>query len=187
MARCSARVAEAREYSEREFAHCACCASDSPPCGAALNIIGSGRRSSRNSDRSPVAYASAGSSGGSSAAARWSRISSSDSLIGSMALTNGLDVKVGRDSWLRCPTRSCGASGSGPGCSRVDSLRRLLFHEAEHVAGNAAHLDLLAALRDSVAPVMTIDVFERHVPGVPEPAVTCMARSAASQHSRLAQ
>ena len=45
-----------------------------------------------SNDMSPVAYASAGSSGGISASARNARISSSDAVIGSTAATNGLDV-----------------------------------------------------------------------------------------------
>src|SRR3954447_22645788 len=45
-----------------------------------------------------------------------------------------------------------------------DALRGLLLHEAEEVAGDTAHLDLFAALGDAVAPVMPVDVLERHVP-----------------------
>ena len=53
----------------------------------------------------------------------------------------------------------------------VDALRGLLLHEAEHVAGDAAHLDLLGALGDPVAAVVAVDVLERLVPRVAEPAV----------------
>ena len=72
---------------------CACCSSLNPPCGIPT-MSGSGASSGRNSEMSPVAYAIAGSSGGTSASARKARISSSVSVIGSIAVTNGLDVNV---------------------------------------------------------------------------------------------
>src|SRR5689334_16558481 len=52
-----------------------------------------------------------------------------------------------------------------------DSLGGLLLHESEHVTRDAPHLDFLTALSDPVSPVMTIDVFEGHVPGISESAV----------------
>ena len=55
---------------------------------------GSGRSSGRRSDRSPVAYASRREQRRDSASARKARISSSDSVIGSIAATNGLEVNV---------------------------------------------------------------------------------------------
>src|SRR5581483_3551335 len=54
---------------------------------------------------------------------------------------------------------------------QADALRGLLLHEPEEVAGDAAHLDLLAALGDAVATVVTVDVLERHVARVAQPAV----------------
>src|SRR5689334_1233083 len=52
-----------------------------------------------------------------------------------------------------------------------DALRRPLLHEAEHVAGDPSHLDLLAAFGDPVAAVVPVDVLERHLAGVAESAV----------------
>ncbi len=57
------------------------------------------------------------------------------------------------------PTRSLAHALGGP-----------LAHEAEHVAGDAAHLDLLGALGDAVAAVVAVDVLERLVARVAEPA-----------------
>src|ERR1043165_6559278 len=51
------------------------------------------------------------------------------------------------------------------------ALGRLLLHEAEQVARDSAHLDLLAAFGDAVAAVVAGDVLERHVPRVAETAV----------------
>src|SRR3954453_5459925 len=134
----------------------ACCSSVRPPCGMAKSS-GSGRSSSRRSDRSPVAYASAGSSGGSSASSRMARSSSSDAVLGAISLMNGLaeDAAV-------------------VACSPMDgchSLRCLLAHEAEQVAGDAPHLDLLGALGDAGAAVVAVDVLERLVARVAEAAV----------------
>src|SRR5688572_11897939 len=52
--------------------------------------------------------------------------------------------------------------------SADDALRRLLLHEPEHVAGDPAHLDLLAAFGDPVAAVVPVDVLEGRVPRVAE-------------------
>src|SRR5262249_20075976 len=51
------------------------------------------------------------------------------------------------------------------------ALWRALLHEAEHVAGDAAHLDLLGALGDPVAAVVAVDVLEGLVTRVAEAAV----------------
>src|SRR3954452_14308049 len=69
------------------------------------------------------------------------------------------------------PRRPGVATGAASAGDRRDALRGLLLHEPEQVAGDAAHLDLLAALRDPVAAMMAVDVLERHVPRVTEPAV----------------
>ena len=42
----------------------------------------------------------------------------------------------------------------------VDALGRPLFHESEHVTRDPAHLDFFRALRDAIAAVVAIDVFE---------------------------
>src|SRR5262245_18463064 len=43
------------------------------------------------------------------------------------------------------------------------ALWRALFHEAKHIAGDAAHLDLLGAFGDAIAAVVAVNVFERLV------------------------
>src|SRR4051812_38703000 len=48
------------------------------------------------------------------------------------------------------------------------ALWRPLAHETEHVAGDAAHLNLLGPFRDPVAPMVAVDVLERLVAGVAE-------------------
>ena len=68
-----------------------------------------------------------------------------------------------------------------------DALRGLLIHVAKHVSGNPPHLDFLCAFGDAVATVVAIDVLERFVAAVANATCTCMARSADSQHNRLAQ
>src|SRR5215470_15466453 len=45
------------------------------------------------------------------------------------------------------------------------------MHVAEHVPGHPAHLNLLSALGDPVAAMVAVDVLERLVPGVTQPAV----------------
>ena len=50
-------------------------------------------------------------------------------------------------------------------------LRRLLRHVAKQVSRHSTHLDLLRAFRDAVATMVTIDVFERLMPGITEPTV----------------
>ena len=63
------------------------------------------------------------------------------------------------------PLRAVSAFGSAASApDRADALRRLLVHEAEHVAGDPSHLDLLGALGDAVATVVAVDVLERLVP-----------------------
>ncbi len=47
-----------------------------------------------------------------------------------------------------------------------DALWGLLIHVAKHVSGNPPHLDFLCAFGDSVAAVVTIDVFKRFVAAV---------------------
>src|SRR5262245_33525099 len=53
----------------------------------------------------------------------------------------------------------------------ADALRGALAHIAEHVAGDPPHLDLLGALGDPIPAVVPVDVLERLMPGVAEPAV----------------
>jgi hypothetical protein len=53
----------------------------------------------------------------------------------------------------------------------VHTLRRALFHESEEITGHAAHLDFLSALGDPVATVVSVDVFEGFVSGIPESTV----------------
>src|SRR5262245_47684015 len=50
-------------------------------------------------------------------------------------------------------------------------FRDPLAHVAEHVASDPAHLDFLGALGDPVPAVVPVDVLERLMPGVAEPAV----------------
>src|SRR5689334_24277277 len=52
-----------------------------------------------------------------------------------------------------------------------DALEGVGLDEAEQVAGHPPHLDLLGALGDAVAPVVPVDVLERLVPRVAQPAV----------------
>src|SRR5437764_13586780 len=83
------------------------------------------------------------------------RSCSSDSVIGSMSLMNGLAVEAAVTSTM----------------SRGDPLGCLLLHEAEQVAGDQTHLDLLGALGDPIPPVVAVDVLERLVARVSEAAV----------------
>src|SRR5262249_60724903 len=53
----------------------------------------------------------------------------------------------------------------------ADALRGALMHVTEHVPGDPAHLDLLRTLGDPVAAMVPVDVLERLVPGVTEPAM----------------
>src|SRR5687767_13417835 len=101
---------------------------------------------------SPVTYASAGSNGGISASSRISRSSSSDSVIAPISRTNGLDVNAASSVMLG--SQSFWGSQSFGG----HSLGGLLLHEPEQVARHPPHLDLLAALGDPVAPMVTVDV-----------------------------
>ena len=64
---------------------------------------------------------------------------------------------------------------------------RLLAHEAEEVAGDTAHLDLLGAFGDPVAAVVAVDVLERLVAGVAEAAVDLHRPVGRLTHSRFAQ
>ena len=136
----------------------ACCSSVKPLNGR-LSINGSGRRSSRSSDMSPVRYARAGSSGASSAAS---------SAVGNLRIGLG-DRRDAADE--RAGRRRGVDGGHRPASVFRDALGRLLVHEAEHVAGDAAHLDLLGAFGDAVAAVVAVDVLERLVPRVAEAAV----------------
>src|SRR5689334_11080649 len=52
-----------------------------------------------------------------------------------------------------------------------DTLEGVGLNEAEQVAGHPPHLDLLGALGDAVAHVVPVDVLERLVPRVAQPAV----------------
>src|SRR6185369_4828326 len=52
-----------------------------------------------------------------------------------------------------------------------DTLESVGLDEAEQVAGHPPHLDLLGALGDAVTPVVPVDVLERLVPRVAQPAV----------------
>src|SRR5262245_60177487 len=61
----------------------------------------------------------------------------------------------GRASSRREARRRSGRTG--------DPLGLGLGHEAEHVAGDPAHLDLLGTLGDPVAAVVAVDVLERGV------------------------
>src|SRR6185503_17822079 len=77
----------------------------------------------------------------------------------------------------RAPRRAARGAGARPPRAaaappRGRSLRLApLAHESEQVTRHIADLDLLGALRDPVAPVMAIDVLERIVPRVADPAV----------------
>src|SRR5262245_60105534 len=64
-------------------------------------------------------------------------------------------------SWLSMPVNSMA----------FHALRRALLHEAKHVAGNAAHLNFLGTFGDAIAPVVTIDVFERLVARISQAAM----------------
>src|SRR5262245_26201217 len=83
------------------------------------------------------------------------------------------DTRPRKPGMRRSSTRPSAASNSPT--PRVlfflDTLRRALLHEAEQVARDAAHLDLLGALGDAIAPVMPVDVLERPVARVAEPPV----------------
>ena len=52
-----------------------------------------------------------------------------------------------------------------------NALGGALAHEAEHVSGDPPHLDLFRPLGDPVAPVVAIDMLERLVAGIAEPAM----------------
>src|SRR5918996_3656090 len=80
------------------------------------------------------------------------RSSSSDSVIGSMGRTNGLDEEG-----------TTVASVMARPHLRDDALRLALTHEAEHVTGDPAHLDLLRSLGDAVTAVGGGEVVERGV------------------------
>src|SRR5882757_278986 len=79
---------------------------------------------------------------------------------------------------VRSPTATAGATRrarqaprTAANLSRVgDTLGSVLGHEAEEVAGHPPHLDLLGALGDPVPPVVAVDVLERLVPAVAQPA-----------------
>src|SRR5690606_29153235 len=77
---------------------------------------------------------------------------------GSAAPPDGREgVRVGRDG-TRHPSASLRLRLAGPG-------------ETEQVPGDPAHLDLLRTLGDPVPAVVTVDVLERLVAGVPHAAV----------------
>src|SRR5688572_11560995 len=105
------------------------------------------------------------------------RSSSSLAVIFAISLMNGLAelAAVVVFPWVcdpdLSPPGSLALAPSAARCARSamdrrHALRRLLLHEAEQVAGNAPHLDLLGALGDAVAAVVAVDVLELRVPRV---------------------